>query len=182
MLAELFSQELAPAVGVFGLALGVLGFTLTVWGLRLTYLQAREARAAAKAAVSAADAAADAVTSFRFKLDRYSAYRDLSEAEFAMEACKQHLEIPTWEHASRSYEIARRAMIRVYQGSPELTPDLINRLRAITEHISAFCTKVDAARAGKGTFPNPNKVISTIRENYEVMLAVKLSLEKDILK
>lgn len=91
-----------------GLIIGLLGFSLTVWGLRLTFLQAREAKRSADNATTSADAAREALNTFKFKLDRYSAYRDISEAEFAMESCKGHLEAPNWRYASETYDIARK--------------------------------------------------------------------------
>ncbi|WP_342249341.1 hypothetical protein [Sphingomonas sp. OTU376] len=176
----LISPAGSASLGLVGLALGILGFGLTVWGLRLTYLQAKDAKRSADQATTAADAAKDAVQSFRFKLDRYSAYRDISEAEFAMDACKRHLEAESWRHASDSYDLARKAMIRVQHASLGLSEGMMDQIRQISEHTTSFCNKVDAALAGKGAFPNAVKVASTIRSNYETLSAIKIILEKDI--
>jgi hypothetical protein len=176
----LVSADGAASLGIVGLMLGVLGFALTVWGLRLTYIQARDAKRSADKAIDAADAARAAVSNFRFKLDRYSAYRDISEAEFAMEACKRRLEAPNWKHAADSYDIARKAMIRVQHASVDLTEDLKGQMREMSEHMNLFCNKVDAALAGKGSYPNSSKVIAAIRSNYEILSLVKTNLEKGI--
>jgi hypothetical protein len=159
----------------------LLGFALTAWALRLTYDQARQAKLSAESAENAADAAALAVRDVRFKLDRYSAYRDLSEAEFAMNACKQHLQgEPSWSNASDNYDIARRALIRVAQ-IPNAVPDAVRSdIRMIIEHISMFCDQVDAARYSKSRYPNPTTVSSAIRKNYETLAAAKAAIEKDI--
>jgi hypothetical protein len=167
------NQDNAPAVGAIGLLFSAVGFPLTVWGLRLTFVQARKA-------TDAASAATRAVATFKFRLERYSAYRDVSEAEFAMDACKRHLETESWKHASESYEVARKAMIRVQQTSINLPGDVKDQLRQITEHINSFCSRVDAAIAGKGNYPSSSKVASTIRTNYETLSAVKIMLEKEI--
>lgn len=181
MLTSLFSASAAPAVGVVSLTLGVLGFSLTAWGLRLTFLQAKHARSQAASAQRSSQAAVEAVTAFRFRIDRYSAYRDISEAEFAMETCKRHLEIPAWKHASDSYEMARKAIIRVSQASIELDAALSDQLKGVSDHMGAFCDKVDAALAGKGSYPNVAKVTSAVRQNYAVLSAVKLAIQKDVL-
>ena len=183
MFGWLFSSDNSATIGASGLLITTIGFALTAWALRLTYLQAREAKKAADSAETAAGAAKTAIGNFQFKLDRYAAYRDLSEAEFAMDACKHHLEDePAWRHASDSYDAARRALIRICQFPDALPADLADRLRQISDHMRQFCDKVDAANAKKGAYPDRSKVSSAIRDNYETLAAAKLYFEKDLAK
>lgn len=176
----LTSSAGSAVLGISGLLVGLFGFGLTAWGLRLTYLQAKEAKKSADAATTAADAAAAAVTAFKFKLDRYSAYRDVSEAEFAMDSCRRHLETESWKNASESYEIARKALIRLQHASLEIADETRDQLRQISEHIRSFCNKVDAALVGKGAYPNSAKVIAAIRSDYETLSAIKVKIEEGI--
>lgn len=177
----LFDPANSGPVGGVSFLITIAGFALTALGLRLTYVQAREAKRAADSAETSADTATEAVTSFRFKLDHYSAYRDISDAEFAMEACKRHLQgEPAWSDASESYEIARRALIRSLQLKDELPQEVAEGLRKISDHIRSFCNRIDAAKAGKQSYPDAAKVTSAIRNNYEILASAKAFLEKDL--
>lgn len=161
-------------LSLIGLVISALGFPLTVVGLRLTYLQAGRAK-------TAAETAYDAVENFKFKLDRHSAYRDVSQAGSLIDAAQKFMGKGAWSDASEAYENARRAIIRIIKADLALLPELEAELKSMSEHMALFCNKVDTASAGKGGYPNANKVIATIRTHYDVLAAVRASIEKEFM-
>ena len=165
-----FDPAHAVEVGGYGLLLSVLGTLLTLIGLYATYRQAKKAKK------SATDAEA-AVREFKFRADRYDAHRDLSQATYALEMTKRHLNNDAWRDAGDTYEDARQAIIRMQHAVPDLDLSKKASLTKITGHMANFCNAVDTAVAGKGVYPDKLKVLSTIRKNYEVIVIVQRSLE-----
>jgi hypothetical protein len=169
----LFSPAYAAQVGGISFLLGALGTVLTLWGLFLTYRQAKRARTEAAAATQA-------VSDFRFRLDHYDASRDLAQAAYAMEITRRHLNNDAWKDAVDSYEEARRAIIRVGLTSVELPDEHRRRLGLVASHMQTFCNAVDAARAGKGVFPDKTKVFTTIRRHYGAIVSLQRHLEERV--
>lgn len=170
----IFSQEAAPIIGVLGLVLSLLGFALTAWGLWKTYQQAKDAE-------DAATAAADALAGVQFRIENYSAYRDVNEALIGMETCRKHLQNEAWPHASEAYETALRAVVRLVQSDIDFGRKLGKNLQDLAAHMHAFCDQVDAAVAQKDSFPERSKVFQAIRENYKVLSATNVVLEKRVM-
>jgi hypothetical protein len=168
----IFDPAQSAAVGGYGLILSFVGTLLTLFGLYATYRQARTARR------SAEDAEA-AVKDFRFRSDRYDSFRDLSQASYALEMTKRHLNNDAWRDASESYEDARRAIIRVRLSAPDLPDQSRKSLGQIASHMAAFCDAVDRAVADKGDYPDTFKVLATIRKNYETIAVIQRSLKEE---
>jgi hypothetical protein len=173
MIAWLFDPHNSAAVGALGLIVGLVGFPLTVVGIWLTYRQARDAETAAHAAERAA-------SELQFRIERYSAYRDISEASVSIDAARRHLANAAWADASEMYELARRAVVRVHVAPVGLEDELRAQLRLMADHMAAFCDRVDSALGGKGTLPDATKVYAAIRQNYETLVLVKTAIEEGI--
>lgn len=166
------SAEGAPIVGAISLALTSIGLPIAVVGLGLTYLQAKRATEAAANAKEAVDA-------FKVRVDRYSAYRDVGEATLAVDNTRKHIINKDWEGACDSYEVAFRAITRVRKSSADFSSSLTGELERMASHMRRFCDKVDAARAGKGDYPDATKVLSAIRLNHEILTEASVSLENE---
>lgn len=168
----IFTAEAAPTLGGLSFLLTAIGLPIAIWGLRLTFLQAKSAREAAANAT-------EAVQAFKIKVDRYSAYRDVGEASLAVDNTRQHIINEDWEGACDSYEVAFRALTRVRKSSATFAPTLSGELDRMADHMRRFCDRVDAARAGKGDFPDSTKVLSAIRQNHEILTEASVSLENE---
>lgn len=166
----LFDPARSTEVGAYSLLLSILGTLLTLFGLYATYRQA------AKAKQSAKDAEA-AVRDFKFKADRYDAHRDLSQATYALEMTKRHLNNDAWRDAADTYEDVRRAIIRMQHAVTDIGPSDKAALTKMTGHMASFCNAVEAAAANKAEYPDKFKVLATIRRNYEVIVSVQRSLK-----
>ena len=95
----LFDPQRSAEVGAYGFLLSVFGTVLTLVGLWATYRQAAKAKSSAKEAEAA-------VKEFKFRADRYDAHRDLSQATYALEMTKRHLNNDAWRDAAETYEDA----------------------------------------------------------------------------
>jgi len=166
----LFDSARSAEVSGYGLLLSIIGTLLTLIGLYATYRQAAKAKASAKDAESA-------VRDFKFRADRYDAHRDLSQATYALEMTKRHLNNDAWRDAADTYEDARQAIIRMHHAAPDLVPAEKSALTKMTGHMASFCNAVETALAGKGAYPDKFKVSATIRRNYEVIVSVQRSLQ-----
>lgn len=171
----LLATEQAPLIGFVSLCITIIGFGLTAWALFKTYEQAREAE-------SAAEKARQAVSDVQIKIDSYSALRDVNEALLCMESCKRHLVHEAWPDASETYEAAHRAIVRLTQSDIDFGRALNLDLVRMGTHVKAFCDQVDAAKVGKGEYPDRAKVLIAIRENYKILYSANSVLEKSILK
>lgn len=169
----LFDPAYSAQLGGWSFLLGIIGTILTLFGLYLTYRQARTAR-------RAAIAAGDAVREFRFRSDRYDAFRDLSQASYALDMTRRHLNNDAWRDAAESYEDARRAIIRVQTSTTDLSDGESRRLSKICSHLTSFCDKVDAALAGKVEYPDQAKVMNAIRRHHETLAALQRSLQEGV--
>jgi len=158
---------------VLGLLLSVFGTCLTLCGLFLTYRQA-------KAAASAAETANVAVGNFKFRVSQHDISRDVSEATYALDTTRRHLNNDAWKDAIDSYEDARRAIVRMMMAKDILSDDLKEGLRRASEQMRKFCDKVDAALAGKGGFPDSEKAKAVIRKNYELLTLVQNGLNEGL--
>lgn len=167
----IYSPAVSSITGLAGLALSLVGFPLTVIGLRLTYLQARRAE-------TAADASIRAVREFKDQVDRQAAARDVSQAMYAIDVTRRHLRNDAWNDAADSYEDARRALVRLQQHDGYVREDQKERFTAMLDHMAAFCDAVDASPTGKSKLPDKGKVFSAIRENYQILVSVRNSLER----
>jgi hypothetical protein len=157
-------------VSGYSLLLGVVATVLTLLGLFATYRQAVQAKRSARDAETA-------VKECRFRASQYDAYRDLSQASYALEMTKRHLNNNGWRDASETYEDARQAIIRMQHAVEQLAPTDAAALSKMTGHMANFCNAVDAALSGKGNYPDKFKVLATIRRNYEVIVSVQRSLQ-----
>lgn len=166
----LFDSANSADVGAYSFLLSVLGTLLTLAGLYATYRQA------AKAKKSASDAET-AVREFKFRAGRYDAHGDLSQAAYALQMTKRHLNNDAWRDAADTYEDARQAIIRMQHATPDLEGPNKTALTRMTGHMASFCNAVEAAAAGKADYPDKFKVLATIRRNYEVIVGVQRSLE-----
>lgn len=167
----LLAPDQAPLVGVVALFITIGGFCVTVWALWKTYKQAEEAELAA-------DAAKVAVGALQFRIDGYSAFRDVNEAMLNIDGCKKHLRNEAWRDASDVYEAAHRAVVRLTLCDIDFGRKLSADLVKLATHTKAFCDQVDAALVGKGELPDRAKVYSAIRDNYKILSAASSFLEK----
>lgn len=150
-----------------------MGLLLTLTGLYFTFRQAKKA-------ATAADAATEAVREFRFRVNFQDASRDISEAAYALDTTRRHLNNGAWRDAVDSYEDARRAIIRIDIALPNLAPEHQNAIRRASEQMRRFCDKIDAAMAGKAEFPDPAKAQAVIRRNYELLALIQRTLEESV--
>lgn len=167
------SEAGAPILGAISFLVTVVGLIVTFWGIRLTYVQAQMAKIAAQSSN-------EAIEAFKIKVDRYSVYRDIGEALLAIDNTKRHLVNEAWSDAGQSYEIALRAIVRVQQSSIELDSKLSNEIQLVANNLKRFCDRVDAAVAGKGTYPDRGKVMSVMRDHHETLTAVKSAIEREV--
>lgn len=169
-MAWIFDPAHSVQVGASSLLISLFGTILTLIGLYATYRQAAKAKASAKDAQSA-------VREFKFRADRYDAHRDLSQATYALEMTKRHLNNEAWLDAAETYEDARQAIIRMQHAVPELAQADRSALGRMATHMANFCNTVETALADKGDYPDKFKVLATIRRNYEVIVSVQRSLQ-----
>ena len=169
----LFDPAHAVEVAAYGFLLAVFGSLVTLMGRGATYWQARDAKRSAKDAQKA-------VQEFKFRSDRYYAFRDLSQASYALEMTKRHLNNDAWRDAAESYDDARQAIIRMQLAAPEIMPGDGKSLSRMTSHMASFCNAVDAALADKGDFPDKFKVMATMRRNYETIVTLQRSLQEGV--
>ena len=162
MISWLVDPNNAPLVGALGLALAVLATPPTLIGLYFTYKQARDA-------ASAADTARRAVLEFRARTDRYDASGDLAEVSFTLESTRNQITRGSWREAADSYETARRAAVRVHTSAPNLDESDKQALQKMTDQMARFCNAVDAAAAGKGSYPDATKVAAAIRKHHDLI-------------
>lgn len=159
-------------LGGWSFILAVGGTFLTLIGLWATFYQAREARRSARDAEQA-------VSDFKFRADRYDAFRDLSQASYAFEMTKRHLNNDAWRDAAESYEDARQAIIRMQLAAPEVAEAEAKRLKGMTTHMANFCDAVELGDSGKGVYPDKLKVLATIRRNYATIVTMQRALQED---
>lgn len=127
------------------------------------------------------DAANDAINAFRLKLKTQNASREIAEALTAIETTKRYLISNNWTDASQSYETVLRSLIRL-QSSNVIQSDVHRAtLGKNINHISAFCDKVDAARAEKAAYPDKHKVLPALRKMTENLMIFQTHVEKDML-
>lgn len=173
MTSSLLTFAPSPSGVLTGLLLSILGTILTLIGLYLTYRKAR-------LAASAADAATGAVASFKFRSLQHDTSRDVSEAAYALDTTRRHLNNSAWRDAIDSYEDARRAIVRMRMATTVIPEELRESLRKSSEQIRKFCEKVDAALADKGDFPDSEKAKAVIRKNYELLTSVQQMLHEGL--
>lgn len=168
----LFSATNSGVVGGLSLVVSVVGLILTLLGLWLTYRQA-------EAAATSADASIRAVEDFKFRLGQYNAARDLTEALYAIDSTRSHLNNEMWKDASISYEDARRALIRL-SGVEEIRPLVNDRFETILSNMGGLCDQINAAVSGKAKLPNKSKSLTVMRENYDYILTIRTALERSV--
>lgn len=173
LISWLLDPANAPFLALISFVIGALGTAATLCGLYLTFLQAKKA-------VSAADQATDAVKKFKFQVNRHDASRDISQATYALDATGRHLDNGAWRDVVDSYEDARRAIIRLDLAKLDLSDPQREALKRMAAQMSQFCNKVDAARSGKGAYPDPSKAKIVIRRNYELLASVQRALQEGV--
>ncbi|HEU0099427.1 MAG TPA: hypothetical protein VFQ67_11715 [Allosphingosinicella sp.] len=162
-----------PEVAYIGFWLNVAGLVCTLIAFYLTYLQARKA-------ATSAERARHAVEQFKFRTTLHDAARDLSEAAYALDITRRHLNNGSWRDAVDSYEDGRRAIIRVDIALPDLPQDRRDALTKMSDQMRLFCEKVDAAAAGKGQYPDQVKALAVIRKNYELLASLQRHLDEGV--
>lgn len=153
-----------------GLLLSLFGFAATAYGLYRTYQQAKDAN-------NAAEISAEELAKFKVRTQKADAYRDLSEAQYALEMTKKHLNNDAWSDAGDSYEDARRAIIRVKAALPTMDDGIAEALNNIELHGRKFCEQIDIGLAKKGELPDKAKTLAAIRESYGTMFTIQNSIE-----
>lgn len=167
----IFRPENSSLVGGASFVLTSVGILLTLIGVYATYRQASRAR-------SAAEAADNAVRDFRFRAASYDGYRDVSEAAYALEVTRRHLNNDAWSDASDSYEDARRALVRIRNNLPSLDDEGSSMVDLMTDQMANFCKAVDRALSGKRSFPDKAKCLEAIRINYDRIVIIRHSISE----
>jgi hypothetical protein len=164
----MYSSGVAQAIAFWatigGLIVGVFGFWKTLQQIKLVK--------------SATEAAEDAISNLKFKVARYDASRDLSQASYAVETAKRCLDNESWRDASDAYEDARKALVRVQLASGLICDSHKEILKEICTHMVSFSYDVDAAIFGKGEYPDKIKIKHIIRQNYENILIIQNSISE----
>jgi hypothetical protein len=170
---DLFLSSNAVTVGAWSFVVGLTGLCLTLAGLYLTYREATRARTAAEAADRAVDR-------FRFRASQYESYRDASEAAYALDVTKRHLNNDAWTDAGQSYEDARRALVRIRNNAENLDDDTLALLNTMIDQMVSFCNAVDSGLAGKRKLPEKPKALAAIRNNHDRIVIVQHMIQKGI--
>ncbi len=163
----------ATNVAAISFIVGGVGTLLTLIGLFFTFIQARRA-------ASAASLVRTAVNDFRFRLSHHDAARDASEALYALDVTRRHLNNDAWRDAVDSYEDARRAILRIIMSLPTLDANIILDLHRTASQMRLFCNKVDAALGQKSEYPDVAKSKAVIRKNYDSVAAVQRLINEDL--
>jgi hypothetical protein len=169
----LFGVSNSAVVGAWSFLIGIAGFALTLAGLYLTYRQASQAR-------TAAEAADDAVERFRFRASQYESFRDTSEAAYALDVTKRHLNNGAWTDAGQSYEDARRALVRVKNNASGLDAEAHQLLDTMIGQMVSFCNAVDGGLSGKKQLPDKSKALAAIRTNHDRLVIVQHTIHKGL--
>jgi hypothetical protein len=166
LLKWLLDPSHGPTVALISLSVGVVGIVLTLGGLYFTFRQAKKA--------------ADAVRDFRLRVSRQDASRDMSEAAYALDTTRRHLNNGAWKDAVDSYEDARRAFIRIDVAAITMPEEHREAIRRSADQMGRFCNKVDTALSNKGSYPDTAKAKAVIRKNYELLAVIQRVLEESV--
>ncbi len=160
-------------VAAWGFIITLGGTLLTIVGLALTYKQVKHARISTEKVRMEIEA-------FEFRRRQHDAFADAGEAKTAMESAGKLLRVDSWDGASGTYDEARKAVLRIQLACQYLERPHLRALKVITDHLSDFSNRVDAARAGKGTMPEKDKVLAAIRRHCDSLTTIQVTLQKDV--
>lgn len=173
MLIEwLASDSRSAQVAAWGFVLTLLGFAATLAGLWYTF---RQAQLAAEAATKASGE----VESFKGRLRREAASRDVATAVRALMDALGHLEDDEVSLAREPYEVMRRAVIKL-NANDILSNDQSQFLDELHDHILSFSDDVGLYVAKKGRKPDPLKALRYLKQCHLEFVKIDADLMKDL--
>lgn len=159
-------------ISAIGFILGVIGFAITLGGLAVALRRLRKLETAAVAAQSA-------VENFRLRIVHYDAATDASEAHYALQTTRRHLNNDGWREAAESYEDARSAMMRVQPYLAQAERQLVEEVDKMIAQLNKHCTTIER---GVGDplrkMPDKASLSSSLRRHLDIVQRVQRHLEQ----
>lgn len=172
MIEWLASDSRAAQVAAWAFLITVLGFAATLIGLWYTFAQARSA-------AEAADRASEAVESFKVRLRREAASRDVASAVRSLLDAVVALEAGKLAEAREIYEILRRSVIKL-NTNDTISENQSSFLDSLHDHIISFSDSVAINGAGKGPKPDQFKAVRYLKECHLEFAKIDADLMREM--
>jgi hypothetical protein len=165
-----FDPNNAVAVSGWGFWFGLLGLVLTLVGFLFTLIQLKATRTAAESAER---------ESRRIKslIANYDAAQDVSRAQYALKATRNHFSNKAWAHGSETYEDVRMAILAVRDNVPNLDVGLSSQIDLAAEFITKLCAKIDKQIHENGTPVSYVKTREVMREHDRLLVRLSAAVQ-----
>lgn len=161
-------------VAAIGFIISVVGFAITLAGFAVAIRKLRKLQTATEAAKTAAEGV-------KLRVIQYDAANDATEARYALQSTRRHLDNDGWRDVADSYEDARLAMVRLLPILLQESEALGDEVRRMIGQIDKHCTVVERGVNDPGRqLPDKASLRSSLRRHLGVMHRVQQVLEQRV--